>query len=171
MSHQPFAALNVPGFIRFVFARFFLTVGVQMQSVIVGWQIYEFTKDEFSLGIIGICEAVPFLSVALFAGHLADKYNRKKIVSIAKTALLICSLFLLYFSFNNELFLKNYGLSPLFGIIFCSGLARGFIGPAYPAMLATLVPRNNYANASTWNSTAWQIAAVAGQKRAGSDCC
>ena len=63
-----FAVWRVKDYRFFIFARFFLTFGIQMQSIIVGWQVYEITKDVFSLGLIGIAEAIPFLAVSLFAG-------------------------------------------------------------------------------------------------------
>ena len=78
-KHDPYAALRIKEFRFFVFARFISTIGIQMQSLIVGWQVYEMTKDAFSLGLIGLSEAIPYISIALFAGHFADIINRKKI--------------------------------------------------------------------------------------------
>ena len=77
---DPYAALRFWEFRNFTIARLCITIASQMQAVIVGWQIYEITKDPFSLGLIGLAEAIPSISVLLFAGHLTDISDRKKIV-------------------------------------------------------------------------------------------
>ena len=79
-ASDPFAALRYKDYRRFVSAKFFLTVALQMQAVIMSWFIYEKTKDPLSLGLIGLVEAVPALSIALFGGHLADRLSRKKLI-------------------------------------------------------------------------------------------
>ena len=157
-----YAVLRIGEFRSFLLARFFLTVAIQMQSVIVGWQIYEITKDAFSLGLIGIAEAIPFLSIALLGGHVADIFNRKKIILISVIAYLLgaTALFLITFKFSYCLAL--YGAVPIYAIIFATGFARGFIFPAQTAFMAQIVPRELYGNSSTWNSTVWHIAAMSG---------
>jgi MFS family permease len=135
--------------------------------VVVGWQVYAYTKDPFSLGLIGIAEAIPFLVVALFAGHVADIIERKKVILITGTAYLLAAfaLFLLSFRFSG-VFLA-LGVIPIYGIIFFTGIARGFLFPAVHAFVAQIVPREHYANSSTWNSTVWHIAAISGPAAGG----
>lgn len=82
-STDAYAALKVKDFRWFVSARFALTFGIRMQSLVVGWQIYELTHSALSLGLIGLSEALPFLAIALFGGHVADKVNRKKIILLS----------------------------------------------------------------------------------------
>ena len=77
---DPYAALRNGEFRRFIFARFFFTISMQIQAVVVGWQMYDLTGDPLALGLIGLAEAIPALSVALYAGHVADRFNRKKIL-------------------------------------------------------------------------------------------
>jgi len=138
-----------------------------MQSVIVGWQVYDLTHDVFSLGLIGLSEAIPFLAMALFAGHVADLVNRKTIISIAATVYVLSALVLLYMSYYMSSLYIVSGVLPLYIVIAITGLARAFFYPAQSAYMAQIVPRNLYANSSTWNSTIWHIAAVSGPAAGG----
>ncbi len=165
-KRDPYAALRIRDFSIYVSARFFLTLGVQMQSVIVGLQIFKLTtgtteEKALSLGYIGLAEAVPFIVLAIFAGHIADIVRRKVIMQISTGFLLICSWLLFYISNDAEL-LSTLGSLPIYGIIFCTGIARGFLSPVFPAFQSQLVPRKLYANAATWNTNLWQTAAVLG---------
>jgi len=138
-----------------------------MQSVIIGWQVYDLTHDALSLGLIGLSEAIPFLTVALFAGHVADIINRKLIIAIAATIYVLCAFVLLYMSYTMQELYLTAGVLPLYIIIAITGLARAFFFPAQSAYMAQIVPRNLYANSSTWNSTIWHIAAVSGPAAGG----
>ncbi|MEO6882632.1 MAG: MFS transporter [Bacteroidia bacterium] len=159
---KTFAALKIKDFSFFVSARFFLTLANQMQGLIVGWQIYEFTKNPLWLGMIGLAEALPFICTALFAGHIADIVPRKKIILIAMSGVLISSFALAYFSYHNSAFIKTHGVLPIYGVIFLTGIARAFIGPSFFAFMSQIVPRELYSNAATWNSAVWQTGAIGG---------
>jgi MFS family permease len=166
-GNKAYAVWHLKDFRRFITGRFFLTIAIQMQSVIVGWQVYDLTHDPFSLGLIGLSEAIPFLGVALFAGHVADLFNRKTIISIAATAYVVCAFILLYMSYSMQTLYLTSGVLPLYIIIAITGLARAFFFPAQSAYMAQIVPRSLYANSSTWNSTVWHIAAVSGPAAGG----
>ncbi len=142
-------------------------MGWQMQAVIFGWLIYSFTKDPFSLGLIGLAEAIPSLSIALFGGHLADRLNRKKLILIFLGMLLVVSLALTVFTYEADQNFRNYGTWPVYLMIFLTGAARGILAPTISAFAAQLVPKAMYANASAWSSTIWQLGAVAGPATAG----
>ncbi len=161
-KHDPFAALRYREFRFYILARLFITIAVNFQAVCVGWQIYELTKDPWSLGLIGLTEAIPYILIALIAGYVVDHYSRKKILGVAVTALILSSAFLFYFSLNSEVLIERFGAIPIYGLIFLTGLARGFISPSMFALMSQLVPKNIYANSSTWNSTVWEIGAVSG---------
>lgn len=133
----------------------------------MGWQVYDLTHDPFALGLIGLSEAIPFLIVALFAGHVADLFNRKIIISIAATSYVVCAVVLLYMSYSMQTLYQTAGILPLYITIAITGLARAFFYPAQSAYMAQIVPRNLYANSSTWNSTVWHIAAVSGPAAGG----
>lgn len=159
---NPYAALRIPEFRLYVSARFFVTLAIQVQSVVVAWQVYELTKDPLSLGLIGLAEAIPSIGVSLYAGHVADVVQRKKIILFCVTTLLACSSALLAFTFAPETFFGLYGVVPIYLVIFLSGIARGFLSPAYFSFMPQLVPRDLYTNAVTWNSTLWETATIAG---------
>lgn len=159
---SPYEALKIPDFRLFISARFCITLAIQIQSVVVAWQVYEITKDPLSLGLIGLAEAIPSISVSLYAGHIADIVQRKKIIILCIAALLLCSMSLLFFTLEPGEFLLQYGALPIFTIIFISGIARGFITPALFAFMPQLIPRELYNSAITWNSTLWQTASLSG---------
>jgi len=161
-KHDAYAVLRVRDFRLFLSFRFFATIAFQMQSIIVGWQVYQITKDPFSLGLIGLAEALPNIASALFAGNIADKYNRKKII-IWFMLLFVCgTLALFLFTLPGFGILKTAGVLPIYFVVAVSGIARAFLYPAIIAMMAQLVPRHLYTNSSTWNSVVWHIGAITG---------
>ncbi len=159
--HDPYAALRIANFRWFIGSLMAMTVATQIQAVVVGWQIYDLTHDPFSLGLIGLAEAVPFIGVALFAGHVADRRNRLRISLAALAALFVCSVALLGFTFSPALITPGQ-VWPIYLVIFLSGIARGFLQPARSALGAELVSRDLYPNAVTWRSSTWQFATVVG---------
>ncbi|GHM99639.1 MFS transporter [Cytophagales bacterium WSM2-2] len=161
-SHNPYAAMQVRDFRLFILSRLFVTVAVMMQAVVVGWQVYEITKDPLSLGLIGLAEAIPAIGVSLYAGHLADVMERKKIIMVCVITLLLCSAALLVFTVDMGAFILTNGALPIYAVIFVSGIARGFLSPANFSFMPQLVDRELYQNAITWNSTIWEGAAVGG---------
>jgi MFS family permease len=158
----PYAALKIPDYRSFITARFCLTLAIQIQSVVVALQVYDITKDALSLGLIGLAEAIPSICVSLYAGHVADIMQRKKIILICVSTLLICSLALFFFTLEPGQYFLIYGVIPIYSVIFLSGIARGFLTPAQFSFMPQLVPRELYTNAVTWNSTLWETAAIAG---------
>jgi MFS family permease len=159
---DPYAALRLKEYRRFISARVLVTIAIQIQAVVVGWQVYELTNDPLSLGLIGLAEALPSIGVSLYAGHIADIVQRKKIIVITVSALLVCSAALLFFTTNPGAFILAWGVVPIYSIIFISGIARGFLSPAIFSFMPQLVPRELYQNAITWNSTLWEAASITG---------
>jgi MFS family permease len=161
-SNEAFAVLRVKNFRYFLAFRSFMTIATLMQTVVVGWQIYSLTKNVLSLGMIGLTEVIPQVSIALFAGHFVDLWDRKKIIGYTSFILMFGSLLLLVYSIPSFNCYKLFGTYPVFIAIFLTGLTRGILMPANTALLGQLVSRDLYANAATWNSANWQIAAVLG---------
>jgi MFS family permease len=159
--HDPYAALRVLNFRWFVASLMAMTIATQIQAVIVAWQIYDLTHDPLSLGLIGLAEAVPFIGVALFAGHVADRVSRVRISLIALAALFVCSVALLGFTLAPGT-IAPARVWPIYLVIFLSGIARSFLQPARSALGAELVPRELYPNAVMWRSSTWQFATVVG---------
>jgi MFS family permease len=158
----PYAALCIRDFALFISSRFCVTLAIQIQSVVVAWQVYELTKDPLSLGLIGLAEAIPSIAVSLYAGHIADIVHRKKIIICCVFTLLLCSTGLLIFTLQPANFFYDYGIIPIYSVIFLSGISRGFLSPANFSFMPQLVPRQLYTNAITWNSTLWETASIGG---------
>ena len=159
---DPYAALKFWEFKNFTLARLFITIGTQIQAVIVGWQIYEITKDPLSLGLIGLAEAIPSISVLLFAGHITDTNDRKKIVLWSVYLMAFCSVLLLIISTDSINILTSNKVTAMYAAIFLSGIGRGFSAPSFFAFVSQLVPKEILPNAITWNTTTWQTGAVTG---------
>ncbi len=170
IKHDPYAALRIKEFVFFMLTRFFLTMAIQMQGVIVGWQIYKYTKDEFALGMIGLAEAIPFIFVSLFSGHVADTISRKRIILVSSLFLIISTSTLFYFSLDTSTVIKTYGTTPIFIVIGSIGIIRGFFSASFSSFMSQIVPRELYANSATWNSTIWHVASIIGPAIAGFIC-
>jgi len=160
-----YAAMRVPNFRNYIIALFTLTLGIQIQGTVVGWQIYDLTRDPLALGLVGLAEALPAISLSLFAGHVADTHDRRRIALIALSVLVGCSIALWVLA--SPSLLGTVVASPLkvraiYGVIVVSGLARAFLQPSRQALSAELVPRHLFSNSITWRSGSWQMAAVLG---------
>ena len=92
---SPYASLRIPNFRRYIVGLLAFTVAVQIQGTVVGWQIYELTHDKLALGLIGLAEALPFIGAALYAGHVADRHDRRRVALAALAVLVVCSVSLL----------------------------------------------------------------------------
>lgn len=162
---DPYAALRLPRFARYIVTLFTLTLGIQIQGTVVGWQIYDLTKDPLALGMIGLAEALPAISLALFAGHVADRRDRRRVALAALWLLVGCSVALWVLAGARPLgaeMLTRARVTAIYGVIVVSGVARAFLQPARQALSAELVPRELFANAITWRSGSWQLASVIG---------
>lgn len=166
-KHDPYSALRVSEFRNFVIARFFLTIAALMQAVIVGWQVYELTKDPLSLGLIGLAEVIPSIAVSFFAGHIVDTSVRKHVLIFAYGLLFFCAFSLFFISTDTIGFSNPNKVTAIYSVIFISGIARGFTMPSAFAFWAQLIPQDIFANAVTWNTSTWQLGAVTGPAIAG----
>ncbi len=161
-NNDAYAALRVPDYRRFLAMRLMTTMSVQIMSVSVGYYVYELTNDPLMLGLIGLTEAIPAIGISLWAGHLADKYNRRNILIGCVSLLLMCATGLFLVALNS----KNMGahtiLTLIYSIIFCTGIARGFFSPTNFAFLPQIIDRERLQNAISWNSSTWEVASITG---------
>jgi Arabinose efflux permease len=164
-THDSYAALRVPNFRQLIYSVLGETLGSQIQMVVVGWQVYAFTRDPLSLGLIGLAEALPFISCALLAGHVADVADRRRVVTGALSVLTMCSVSLLVLTMTGAV--GPGRVWPFYVVIFLSGIARSFLMTSRTALFSEIVPRELYANAIPWRSSTWQFAAVAGPAAGG----
>lgn len=161
VSHDPYASLRVKNYRWFIVSLLTMTIASQIQAVVVAWQIYDITRDPLSLGLMGLAEALPFIGFSLYAGYVADRFNRRRIAMAAITLMLACTTALLVFNLIPG-FLHRHGAWPFYAVIFVSGIARSFAQPSRQALGAQLIDRSLYANAVAWRSSTWQFAAVVG---------
>ncbi len=157
-----FNVIRIRDFRLYLFFRSFLTMAALMQSVVVGWHIYSLTNDVLSLGLIGLAEVIPQVSIALFAGHFVDLWDRKRIIQYASILLIFGAGILVIYSLPAVNGYSRFGTFPIYVTVFITGLVRGILMPAHTALLGQLVTREQLTSASTWSSTNWQVAAVLG---------
>ena len=161
-SNEAFEVMHIRNFRLFMAYRFLMTSATLMQSVVVGWLLYNITKSVLSLGMIGLTEVIPQVSIALFAGHFVDIWDRKRIIFYTTFLLLLGSLILAVYTLPSYDFHQLFGVWPIYLTIFLTGLSRGILMPANTALLGQLVPRRLLTGAATWSSTTWQVGAVTG---------
>ncbi|MBV9495570.1 MAG: MFS transporter, partial [Acidobacteria bacterium] len=160
-KHDPYAPLRIPNFLWILLSYAMATVAREAQMVVVGWQVYEATRDPLSLGLIGLAEALPFIAVALYAGHIADKASRKWVAILGIFGLLLSAIALLIFTLRPET-LAHGRVWPIYIVIFLSGIARSFTRPALTALSADVVPRETFQSAVAWRTSTWHFAAILG---------
>jgi MFS family permease len=146
-----------PDFLRYIGARFLGSLAVQMQTVAVGWQVYDVTRDPLDLGLVGLSQFVPFVLLVLPAGHYADRHDRRRILVACYALMLVCAALLLGFAWR--------GLTsawPVFAAMTLFGVARAFAMPASQALLPNLVGRGEFGAAVAFNTSIWQVTTIAG---------
>ncbi|MEZ7499111.1 MFS transporter [Flavobacterium sp. Arc3] len=169
VKKDPYAALRYKEFNTFLLLRFAMVFAWSMQFIVIEWQVYSITKDPLSLGIIGLMEVIPAISMALFAGHIVDQKEKKGLLVKCILAFSVISfgLFLLTWpAIVHDYSLKTI-LYSIYFLVFLGGLVRAFLGPTIFSLLSLLVPKKVYPNAATWSSSVWQIASVVGPAVAG----
>jgi len=161
---DPYAALRFREFRSYLAIRFFLTFGYQIQAVVIGWYIYHLTKDPLSLGLIGLAEAIPAVGIALYGGYVADKSEKTTLLKLILAGMFLCSavLFIVTLPSVALIITQSNIVWTIYFMIFFIGIARGFMGPTVFSLMAQIIPREHYPNSSTWNSTGWQVASIAG---------
>ena len=154
--HDAYAAFRIPSFRHYLTGNFVFLVGLQMQKVALGWEIYERTGSALHLGYVGLAQFAPQLVLAPFGGHVTDAYNRKKVLFAALTVSLLCSF---------GLALDSLTPAPLwvfYALLVVIGAARSFWMPARSAILPRIVPAPLFRNAVSWNSSLFELASIGG---------
>lgn len=159
-----FAALRHRDFRIYIGTRLFFTFAYQMQTVIVGFYIYHLTESVFLLGLFGLFEAIPAITIALYGGYIADKSEKRKMLLWIYTAVLFCSIVLLCVTMTGvQAFISTAELIKIiFFLVFCNGIARAFLGPANFTIYTESLPKEAYANGNSWNSTIRQAGSILG---------
>jgi MFS family permease len=157
-----FAIFRQRDFTLYLCGRLLSSLATQMIIIAVGWQVYHLTGRVLDLGLIGLSQFLPFLCLCLFAGHAADRYDRRGIILLCLSAFLVCALLLLAFA--------RKGLTsamPIFAVLAALGVARAFLLPASQSFLPNIVPVTALGHAVAINSSTFQVASIAGPSLGG----
>jgi MFS family permease len=169
VKNDPFASLRIPEFRSLMMGRFAFIMGLRMMSTLVGWWIYELTNAPFAIGLIGLSEVVPALSMALYAGHRIDLSEKRKLLLKCVFFYFCAACLLLFLSsrFIGHHVTNHYIAICIYTVIFGTGILRSFTGPGFSTMIAYIVPRATLQNATTLTQGTWLSASVSGHALGG----
>jgi MFS family permease len=156
------AAFAYPSFGLYQLARFSIVLATEMQSVAVGWQVYEITKRPLDLGLVGLAQFLPGVLLFLVSGHVADRCDRRKMVVGCYAAFGTCSALLLVAGLRH-----THTVYPIYAVLILIGTVRAFNGPVSRALLPQLVPEQHFPNAVAWASSVFQAATILGPAMGG----
>ncbi|WP_421945281.1 MFS transporter [Pedobacter sp.] len=162
-----FAALRYKEFRSFLGMRFFFTLAYQMQAVVIAYHIYDLTHDPLKLGLVGLCEVIPAICIALYGGYIADKSEKRGLLIKIFSGVWFVSVLMLIITSKYLHLKEDVIVLIMYGLVFCIGIARGFFGPATFSLMSKIVPRELYPNASTWSTSSFQLATVIGPSLGG----
>jgi MFS family permease len=168
---SPFASLKVVEFRNLMLGRFLFIMGLRMMGTLVGWWIYELTNEPFAIGLIGLAEVIPAVSLALYAGHVIDISEKRKLLLRGVILYWICAIILLGLSIYNDkadhanAFANNSALIIaicIYFVVFCTGIIRSFTGPSFGTIVGAIIPKDLLQNATTWSQGIWLTASILG---------
>ncbi|ALH94294.1 MFS transporter [Acinetobacter equi] len=163
-AQDAFAALRYRDFSIITINQFCLTLAILIQEIIVAYSLYQITKDPLTLGFIGLAEAIPFITLSLWGGYFADRFNKQTIMKIClffalPMPLILWWLFHAYGQHHINVSSLSWGI---YAVIFGLGTIRGFYNPSATSLKPFLIPRELYANGATWTTIGWQSGVIIG---------
>jgi MFS family permease len=150
-------AFTYPSFTLYQVARFFIVLATEMQAVAIGWQVYDITKRPLDLGLIGLAQFLPGMLLFLVSGHAADRYDRRKVLTLGYAGFATCSALLLGITVW-----EARSVYPIYAVSVLVGVVRSFNAPASRAILPALVPEEHFHSAFAWGATIFQTATILG---------
>lgn len=167
--YNAFAAVQIPEFRNFLIGRFTFIMGLRMLGTLVGWWVYELSNAPFAIGLIGLSEVIPAVSLSLYAGHVIDISDKRKLMlkGVALYFLAVLVLLALTTKFTSTHLSNHAIVFCIYVVIFFTGIFRSFTGPTFGAMVGSMVPRETLQNATTWSQTIWLSASVLGHATVG----
>src|SRR5277367_4627136 len=156
-SGDGLAAFRHRDFSLFQLSRFFIIIASEMQSVAIGWQIFATTKRALDLGLVGLAQFLPSILLFLLSGHVADRFDRKKVVVLCYVGFAVCSALFLLIAWRHI-----SSVAPIYSVLILLGVVRSFNGPVTRAILPQLVPEEHFQSAVAWASTIFQGATILG---------
>jgi MFS family permease len=168
-KNNPFESFQVPEFRFLIVGRFLFIISLRMMSTLVGWWIYKLTSAPFAIGLIGLSEVIPALSLALYAGHFIDISEKKQLLVSGVFSYFLAAGVLFFLSTGyTKTHLTNHWIAIcIYSVIFFTGIIRSVTGPTFNVLLSLIVPRQALQNATTWNQGAWLTASVSGHALGG----
>jgi len=142
-------------------------MALMIQEVAIGYELYRITRDPLALGLIGLVEAIPFISFTLYGGHVADRSSKRKVLMWSVGGIALSSMMLQFFTRQQDQIRQPVLLVAIYGSIFVIGLCRAFLSPTATSLRGILVPPVLFENAATWGSSSWQVGAILGPAAAG----
>ncbi|MEO6894942.1 MAG: MFS transporter [Ginsengibacter sp.] len=169
LKSDPFASVKVVEYRNLLIGRFGFIMGLRMMSTLIGWWIYLLTNDPFAIGMVGLSEVIPALSLALYAGHVIDQSEKRKLLLKGVILYFFAALCLVFISthFISTHLTKHWIAISIYAVIFCTGVFRAFTGPVFSAVIAYIIPRDDLQNATTWSQGTWLSASVTGHATGG----
>ena len=151
------AVFSYPDYVRYVAARLFVVLALEMQSVAVGWRVYEITQSPLALGLTGLAQFLPGILLFLVSGHAADRWDRRRLVLFCYLSFTVGSAALLALELQGL-----HSAYPIYAVLAWLGVARAFNGPATRALLPQLLPAELFPSAVAWDASAFQMATILG---------
>lgn len=169
ISLEPIKTLKIKEFRNLLMGRFFIVLAFRMLATLLGWWVYQLTKDPFSIGLIGLSEVIPAVTSALYAGHVIDMSEKKKLLITCNYAYVFLISLLLVPAFANiELHFTGHQITfYIYGVIFFTGIARAFLGPLVPSMIPGIVSKSSLPNAITLNQATFLGSSISGHALGG----
>ena len=159
--HDPYAPLRYRDYRLLLTGRFITSFANEMLTFAIGWELWLRTQSAFALGLVGLVQVVPVVLLSLPAGHVADQFNRKRIVIVSEVFLALCVIGLAWLSYTEG------PLTLIYACLLGIGVARAFNDPASSTLLPQTIPPELFSQAATWNSSVWQFASITGPTAAG----
>jgi MFS family permease len=168
-NRNPYAPLKIPEFKHFIAGRFIFIMGLRMTGTVIGWWIYLLTNDPLALGLVGLSEVIPALSLALYAGHYIDINEKRRLLLRCILLYLGCILIFIFLSTGfAAAHISSWGIAAcICGVIAATGAIRAFSGPTFSAMIAQIVPPDLLPTAVSISSATWLIGSITGHAAGG----
>ena len=169
IKNDPFASIKIAEYRNLMAGRFTFIMGLRMMSTVVGWWVYNLTNDPFAIGLIGLSEVIPAVSMSLYAGHIIDLSEKRKLMLTGVLLYLTAVIILLFLSthYTSDHLSNHWIAICIYITIFFTGIVRSFTGPTFSVMIAYIVPKETLQNATTWNQGTWLSASVTGHALGG----
>ena len=163
-KNNPFEAISIPEYRNLMMCRFSFTMALRMLTTVLGWWVYNLTNDPFAIGLIGLSEVIPAVGLALYAGHVIDVSEKRKLMLTCIALYTVAAVLFCFLSTHKtHAYLSNNSIARVvYLIVFCTGIVRSFSGPTFNVLVANIVPRNVLQNAITWNQGTYLSASVTG---------